>query len=100
MRNRVGWAPILDSIRICPAITATPEHAKITAGSGNTNVVWNTGDGSMGFVFVTANGRPPVLVATGSEGSRVLSWIGKGNYVFELYGDTQRRTLLGTVTVS
>jgi hypothetical protein len=53
----------------------------------------------MGFVFVTANGRSPVLLATGSEGSRVISWIRRGKYVFELYGDTERRTLLATVTV-
>ncbi len=49
---------------------------------------------------MTANGRPPVLVAKGKEGSRVISWIRRGNYVFELYGDAERRTLLATVPVS
>jgi hypothetical protein len=49
---------------------------------------------------VTANSRPPVLLATGNEGSRVISWIRRGNYVFELYGDAERRTVLATVTVS
>ena len=63
-------------------------------------LVWNTGNGSTGFVFVTANGRQPVLVATGPEGSRVISWIRTGRYVFELYGDAERRTLLAKVTVS
>jgi hypothetical protein len=83
-----------------PTITATPERVKITGGSASTDVAWNTGNGSMGFVFVTANGRPPALVATGSEGSRVIPWIRTGSYVFELYGDAERHTLLATVTVS
>ena len=81
-------------------ITATPERLKVSDGSASTDIAWNTGDGSKGFVFVTANDRPPVLVAAGNEGSRVISWIRRGNYVFELYGDTERRTLLAAVTVS
>jgi hypothetical protein len=81
-------------------ITATPERVKISGESGSSDISWNTGNGSMGFVFVTANGRPPVLVATGSEGSRVISWIGRGSYVFELYGDAGRQTLLAAVTVT
>ena len=87
-------------VRGTPRITATPEHVKVSDDSGSSDIAWNTGNGSKGFVFVTANGRPPVLVATGNEGSRVISWIRRGNYVFELYGDAERRTLLATVTVS
>jgi hypothetical protein len=81
-------------------ITATPQRVKVSDGFAGTDISWNTGDGSMGFVFVTANGRPPVLVATGNEGSRVISWIRRGNYVFELYGDAGRRTRLASVNVS
>jgi hypothetical protein len=81
-------------------ITATPERVKVSDGLASTDISWNTGDGSMGFVFVTANGRPPVLVATGNEGSRVISWIRRGNYVFQLYGDAGRRTLLASVNVT
>src|ERR1700730_4861975 len=80
-------------------ITATPERVKVS-DRASTDIAWNTGDGSMGFVFVTVNGRPPVLVATGNEGSRVISWIRKGNYVFDLYGDAERRPLLYSLTVS
>ena len=83
-----------------PSITATPERVQITAGSASTDIAWNTGNGSLGFVFVTANGRPPALVATGTEGSRIISWIRTGSYIFELYGDAERQTLLATVTVS
>lgn len=81
-------------------ITATPDRVKASNGSASTDIAWNTGDGSKGFVFVTANGRPPVLVATGNEGSRGISWIRRGNYVFELYGDVERRTLLASDNVS
>jgi hypothetical protein len=83
-----------------PRITATPQTVKVSDDSASTDIAWNTGNGSKGFVFVTANGRPPVLIATGNEGSRVISWIRRGNYVFDLYGDAERRTLLATVTVS
>ena len=86
--------------RKTPIITATPQRVKIGNDFASTDVAWNTGNGSKGFVFVTANGRPPVLVAAGNEGSRVIPWIRRGNYIFDLYGDADRRTLLSTVTVS
>ena len=54
----------------------------------------------MGFVFVTEEGGRPVLFANGSRGTQVARWIGKHGYVFELYGDDQRKTLLAKVTVS
>jgi hypothetical protein len=82
------------------SITAKPERVTVTSAPSSTEIGWDTGNGSMGFVFVTANGRKPVLVATGSKGSRVVPWIRAGRYVFELYGDAERRTLLATVTVS
>ena len=83
-----------------PIITATPERVKVGNDLASTDIAWNTGNGSQGFVFVTADDQPPVLVAAGNEGSRVIPWIRRGNYVFDLYGDAERRTLLSTVTVS
>ena len=56
-----------------PRITATPDRVKVGGDSASTNIAWNTGNGSNGFVFVTTNSRPPVLLATGNEGSRVIS---------------------------
>jgi len=97
-QNRTGTdAP---QIKGTPTIAARPERVDVTNGFGSTDIVWNTGNGSIGFVFVTANRGQPGLVAKGSEGSRVISWIRTGGYVFELYGDVERRTLLATVTVS
>jgi hypothetical protein len=83
-----------------PAIRAKPEHVIVTGGRGSTEIRWDTGNGSVGFVFVTENDRKPVLFATGAKGSRVVPWIRAGKYVFELYSDDQRRALLATVTVS
>src|SRR6267378_2921173 len=80
-------------------ITAKPERITLSDGSGSTQIEWDTGNGSMGFVFVTEDGGKPVLFANGSRGKEVAPWIGKHSYVFELYGDDQRQTQLAKVTV-
>jgi hypothetical protein len=83
-----------------PVITAKPEHVTLTNGTGSTEIDWDTGDGSVGFVFVTEEDGKPGPFASGSRGTQVAPWIGKRSYVFELYGDDQRKTLLAKVTVS
>src|SRR6266481_941045 len=83
-----------------PVITANPGHVTVAGGAGSTEISWNTGNESVGFVFVTTSQGKPVLFATGTKGSRVAPWIRPGTYAFELYGDDQRRTLLAAVTVS
>src|SRR6266404_7662548 len=95
-------APRSNSERVsrAPLITANPERVIVTGGSGSTDVQWDTGNGSPGFVFVTEDGRKPVLFAKGSRGNRIAPWVGSHYYVFELYADNQRRTLLARVTVS
>jgi hypothetical protein len=80
-------------------ITAKPERVTFGEGSGSTEIEWDTGDGSMGFVFVTEDGGKPALFAKGPRSREVAPWIGKHTYVFELYRDDQRQTLLGKVTV-
>jgi hypothetical protein len=83
-----------------PVITAKPEHVTVTGGSGSTEIHWDTGNGSMGFVFVTGSDQKLVLFASGPKGSQLVPWIRSARYVFELYGDENRRTLLATVTVT
>jgi hypothetical protein len=83
-----------------PVITANPEHVTVTGGSGSTEIHWNAGTGSMGFVFVTGSDQKPVLFASGPKGSQLVPWIRSARYVFELYGDENRRTLLATATVT
>jgi hypothetical protein len=82
-----------------PAITAKPQHVTVVDGRGATEIHWDTGNGSMGFVFVTGPERKPVLFATGAKGTQKVPWIRSGKYVFELYSDQDRRTLLASVVV-
>ena len=89
-----------DQVSRAPVITAKPERVTLSDGNGSTEIDWDTGNGSLGFVFVTEDGGKPVLFANGSRGNQVVPWIGKHSYVFELYGDDQRQTLLAKVTVS
>ena len=89
-----------DPVSGAPVITAKPERVRLTGENGSTEIEWDTGNGSPGFVFVTENGRKSVLFAKDSRGSRIAPWIKRHDYVFELYGDDQRRTLLAKVTVS
>src|SRR5438094_7969310 len=93
----------LGTVRVglaAPVITAKPERVILSGGSGSTQIQWDTGNGSIGFVFVTGTDRKPVLFATGPKGSQLAPWIHSGQYVFELYGDQDRRTLLANVIVT
>ena len=83
-----------------PAITAKPERVTLANGSGSTEIDWDTGNGSIGFVFVTEEDGKTGPFASGSRGTQVAAWIGKHSYVFELYGDNHRKKLLAKVTVS
>ena len=83
-----------------PVITAKPERVTVSDGSGSTEIEWDTGNGSMGFVFVTEDGGKPLLFAGGSRGKQVAPWIKKHSYVFELYADNQRQILLAKLAVS
>jgi len=80
-------------------VTAKPERVTLSDGSGSTEIDWDTGNGSIGFVFVTEDDGNPVLFASGSRGNQVVTWIGKHSYTFVLYGDEQRQTLLAKVAV-
>jgi hypothetical protein len=89
-----------EAISGAPVVTAKPERVPVTNESGSTEIQWDTGNGSSGFVFVTADGGKPILFGNGPRGTQVASWIGNRRYIFELYGDAQRRTLLAKVIVS
>src|SRR5215469_14323170 len=60
-----------DPISGAPVITAKPEHVTLTGANGSTKIEWDTGNGSAGFVFVTENGRTPVLFTKGPRGRQV-----------------------------
>ena len=108
-----GTAPILQAaseedlpgsnsggVRRAPTLTAEPERVIVSDGSGSSQIKWDTGNGSVGFVFVTEELGKPVPFASGSRGNQVAPWIKEHSYLFELYGDNQRQTLFAKVTVS
>jgi hypothetical protein len=82
-----------------PSITATPERVKTDGKLGSSSIRWTTGDGSIGFVYVSVNGGERTLFTSGATGSQTASWIKAGTYVFELYADAERHTLLASVSV-
>src|ERR1051325_10094781 len=83
-----------------PKIIANPESVTLNGGTVSADIQWDTGNGSTGFVVVTEEGGKPVPLASGSRGSQVAPWIKEHRYVFELYNNDQRQTLLAKVTVS
>src|SRR5262245_26630921 len=83
-----------------PLITAKPDRVKVSDGNGTTEINWDTGNGSIRFVFVTEEGGKALPFASGSRGNQVAPWIGRHSYLFELYADDQRQTFLAKVTVS
>ena len=82
-----------------PSITATPERVNTDGKLGSSSIRWSTGDGSIGFVYVSVNGGVRTPFASGAAGSQTASWIKAGTYIFELYADAERHALLASVTV-
>jgi hypothetical protein len=89
-------------VRTAPSITASPNP--VPAGTekfGTTTITWDTGDGSIGEVYVSVNGAAERLFAGNrSKGTLAAPWIGKGEHDFRLYAGTQHKTLLASVRVT
>ena len=68
---------------------------------GKTKVTWDTGDGSIGEVYVSVNGQPEKLFAGNRpKGSLEAPWIGKGEHEFRLYAGKEHNTVLAKVEVT
>jgi hypothetical protein len=71
------------------SLSASPNP--VPAGSpdqelGKTTISWNTGDSSVGDVYVKMNRAPEVLVGRGQSGTIQINWIGFDSlYEFRLY---------------
>ena len=67
---------------------------------GTTKVTWDTGDGTVGEVYVSVNGQPEKLFAGNRpNGSLEAPWIGKGDHEFRLYAGKEHKTVLASVKV-
>lgn len=81
-------------------ITASPNPVSVGDGTGTTTITWNTGDGSAGQVFVSQNGAPDRVFASGPSGSAAAPWIQAGiTYEFRLYGGTEHANVLAKTQV-
>ncbi|MFL5241594.1 MAG: hypothetical protein ACJ8FY_05755 [Gemmataceae bacterium] len=84
-----------------PSITAIPNPVPGGTGKGTTKITWRTGNGSVGQVYVSADGKPEKLFATGSEGSKEAPWIRAGvNHEFRLYAGQEHKEMLASVSVT
>jgi hypothetical protein len=84
------------------AITASPNPVPAGANLGKTTITWNTGDGTVGQVYVSVGGTPEKLFADDRpQGSLDAAWIGAGTtYEFRLYAGKDHKRLLGSVKVT
>ena len=85
-----------------PSITASPNPVPAGPGKfGTTTITWDTGDGSLGDVYVSVNGAPEKLFAgQRKKGSLEAAWIGKGDHEFRLYAGKEHKTVLASVKVT
>jgi len=83
-------------------ITASPNPIPADANKfGKTVISWDTGDNSLGEVYVSTNGEAEKrFTGALAKGSQEATWIGKGEYVFRLYAGKDHKTVLATVTVT
>jgi len=85
--------------RTTPQISASPNPVPLD--STTTTISWDTGDDTVGEVYVSHNGGPEKRFAGNLEkGSQVAKWIRKGEYEFRLYAGKEHKTLLAAVKVT
>jgi hypothetical protein len=76
-------------------ITASPVSAPTGDPKlGTTTITWDTGDGSVGHVYVVPPDKKEKLFAENRpKGTQTATWIGKGEYEFLLYSKNRDRVL-------
>ena len=71
------------------------EPNPVTVGSAETTISWDTGDGTVGQVWVSEDGGHEKLFVEGVNGSSEVGWINAGSvYEFRLYAGRDRSVLL------
>jgi hypothetical protein len=82
-------------------ITASPNPVPVGQGPGITTVSWNTGDGTAGQVYLSKDGGPEAIFASGTPGSAAAPWIEAGiTYEFRLYAGTEHAKMLAKTQVT
>jgi len=80
--------------KIAPTLSACPNPIPAGEGLSTTNISWDTGDESVGKLYVSKDGGQESLVATGRQGSVVANWIATdSSYEFCLYNSDHTKLL-------
>lgn len=83
-----------------PAILLSTSRPPPGASTGNPAVLWDTGDGSMGQVYVASGNLSESLLAQGSSGLQESPWMVAGQtYQLRLYRGTEHNVLMASATV-
>jgi hypothetical protein len=83
------------------SIQANPNPVPAGGQLGSTTVIWKTGDGSQGQVYVSEDGGPDNLFDAGTEGNKEAPWIRTGStYEFRLYAGSEHKSQLASVQVT
>jgi hypothetical protein len=83
------------------SITASPNPVPASQGPGTTTITWDTGDGGAGQVYVSTDGGPEVIFASGPPGSAAAPWIEAGKtFEFRLYAGTEHVKMLSKTQVT
>jgi hypothetical protein len=82
-------------------ITASPNPVVAGQGAATTTITWDTGDGSVGQVYVSSDGASEGLFASGPSGSAAAPWIVAGKtWEFRLYAGTEHTKVLAKTQVT
>jgi SAM-dependent methyltransferase len=92
--------PISARSNMLPTIIASPNPVPPGEGLSTTTISWDTGDESVGKLYVSKNGREESLFAMSGQNSAVANWIQTGtSYEFRLY-NSDHTELLAKVVVT
>src|SRR5947208_1245092 len=93
-RNR-AIAPTGDADATMATITVVPNPVPAGEGLGATMISWDTGDGSLGQVYIAEDGVESKMLAQAAKGSKAVKWIKSGTtYEFRLYAGKEHKTIL------
>ena len=80
--------------KIAPTLNANPNPVPAGEGLGTTIISWDTGDESVGKLYVSKDGGQESLMASGRRGSATADWIGTGiRHEFRLYNSDHTKLL-------
>ena len=86
---------------VLPTIMALPNPVPAGETAGTTTITWNTGDDTVGQVYVSADRGEESIFGHSPGSSEAANWIQTGStYQFRLYTGTERENLLAETTVT